>query len=87
MGLKSWIKKKAALVAIDKAIEALKKEGGPMSPKIKEYIEGAFVFVLPSVLLGITDAMGANSKIDFKVLLILSLTSLAAYIRTRPTQQ
>lgn len=58
-----------------------------MDPKIKDYIEGAFAFILPTLMIGIADALGAGTKIEWKVLAILSLTSLAAYIRTRPTQQ
>lgn len=85
MSFKGWAEKKVALFAINKIIASI-KEGGPMSPQIKEYIEGAFAFIAPAVLVGITDAMGAGNKLDWKVLLVLSLTSLGTYVRTRPTQ-
>lgn len=86
MSLKGWVEKKLALIAIAKATDAL-KEGGPMNPHIKEYAEGAIAAVLPAILVGITDALGAGNHIDWKVLAILGLSSLATYIRVRPTQQ
>lgn len=87
MGLRSWAKKKIVLHYLDKTIESLKKEGGAMNPAIKEYVEGAVAFVLPMVLVGLADSLGAGNVIEWKTLLILSLTSLATYIRTRPTKQ
>lgn len=62
---------------------------GPLtiSAQARDYVEGAFAFVVPTLLLAIADSLGTGTKIDWKVILVLSLSSVAAYIRTRPTQQ
>jgi len=57
-----------------------------VSPQAREFIEGALAFIAPVLLENIANAMGAGSSIEPKTLLLLCVSSLLTYIRTRPTK-
>ena len=58
-----------------------------VSPKIREFIEGFIAFASPVILESALNSLGAGVSIDPKVLGTLCISTLLAYIRTRPTQQ
>lgn len=57
-----------------------------ISPQIREFVEGALAFVAPALLEYVANTMGAGSAIEPKTLLLLCVSSLLTYIRTRPTK-
>jgi hypothetical protein len=56
-----------------------------VSPGVREFVEGALAFLAPVILEYIANGLGAG-EIEPKTLLLLCVTTLLAYIRTRPTQ-
>lgn len=56
------------------------------SPQVREFIEGAIAFIAPVMIESLARSLDQGVDISPKMLLLLCMSSLTAYIRTRPTK-
>ena len=57
-----------------------------VNPQVREFIEGAFAFMAPVIIESLASTLDQGIEVSPKMLLLLCMSSLTAYIRTRPTK-